>query len=300
MDFQKYQTALTQRIEAFLATVLPHETKEPILLHKALRYAVLNGGKRIRPLLVYTTGEALGASLETLDAAAAAVELIHCYSLIHDDLPCMDNDDLRRGKPTCHKVFGEGIALLAGDALQSLAFELLAHPILNPTADRQKIKMVQLLSEKIGPSGMVGGQVLDVENDASNQNKKSITMEELTRLHHLKTSELIEASVGLGAIAAHCSDSAFTELQQFAKALGLAFQIQDDILDVTGTQELLGKTIGRDEKQHKTTFVTLLGIKGAEEKVVELYENALSWLTSINLKNHFLTDLSQLLIARKC
>lgn len=292
---QTYHQSRIEHIEAFLDKQLP-TTSSPLL--EAMRYAVLNGGKRIRPLLVYATGEALGCSLDILDAPAAAVELIHCYSLIHDDLPAMDNDDLRRGKPTCHKVFGEATAILAGDALLTLAFKILSDPKLNPIPAEQQIHMIQVLSEKSGTNGMVGGQALDL---ASEGNHPAISLEDLRQIHHKKTGALIEAAVTLGAIGAIGLESLETilKLQEYARCIGLAFQIQDDILDVISNIETLGKTIGKDQKQNKATFPNRLGIDKSKQYANALRQQALEAISFLDKKNHYLTKISELIINRQ-
>lgn len=240
------------RVDATLAAVLPDPRNEPSRLHAAMHHAVLDGGKRMRPLLVYATGTAFGCEPATLDHAAAAVELIHAYSLVHDDLPAMDDDALRRGKPTVHVVFGEATAILAGDALQSLAFELLARA---SQAAPARVEMLAELATAAGARGMCGGQALDI--DATG---RTISIDGLQRMHALKTGALLRASVRLGAIAAGADADSRTHLDAFAEALGLAFQVRDDLLDVQGDSATLGKTAGKDLAQDKATFPSLLGI----------------------------------------
>lgn len=240
------------RVEATLAAALGEPGSDSGRLHAAMRHAVLDGGKRMRPLLVYATGTAFGCEPAALDHAAAAVELIHAYSLVHDDLPAMDDDALRRGKPTVHIAFGEATAILAGDALQSLAFELLARA---PQAAPARVEMLLELATAAGARGMCGGQALDI--DATG---RPISLDELQRLHALKTGALLRASVRLGAIAAGVDAEARKHLDAFADALGLAFQVRDDLLDVQGDSATLGKTAGKDLAQDKATFPSLLGI----------------------------------------
>lgn len=299
---QTYHQSRIEQIEAFLDKQLPNTTQSP--LFEAMRYAVLNGGKRVRPLLVYATGEALGSAPELLNAPAAAVELIHCYSLIHDDLPAMDDDDLRRGKPTCHKVFGEATAILAGDALLTLAFKILSDPELNPTPAEQQIQMVQVLSEKSGMNGMVGGQALDL---ASEGNHHAISLEELRQIHYKKTGALIEAAVTLGAIGAiglgtletsQKNKSYITKLQEYARCIGLAFQIQDDILDIESSTETLGKTTGKDQKQNKATFPSRLGIDKSKQYANALHQQALEAISFLGTDGHCLVKLSEACISR--
>lgn len=306
MGFESYLTTRCHRIEQFLAQQLPRQSEttehsnHPTRLYEAIRYSVLNGGKRIRPLLVYATGEALGHPLELLDAPAAAVELIHCYSLIHDDLPAMDNDDLRRGKPTCHKAFDEATAILTGDALQTLAFQLLTDPKLNPIHPEQKIQMIHTLAEKSGMRGMVGGQALDM---AETDKHSVISLQHLRNIHHKKTGALIEASVTLGALAsAETMDetqSAFIpKLQEYARCIGLAFQIQDDILDMVGTTESLGKTAGKDVQQNKATFPSRLGVDTAQQYATALHQQALEAIECLEDKGDYLARLSEFFIKR--
>lgn len=243
------------RVQATLDAALPDPRSEPGRLHAAMRHAALDGGKRMRPLLVYATGTAFACEPASLDHAAAAVELIHAYSLVHDDLPSMDDDALRRGKPTVHVAFGEATAILAGDALQSLAFELLARA---PQSAAARVEMLLELATASGVRGMCGGQALDI--DATG---RAITLDGLQRLHALKTGALLRASVRLGAIAAGVDADARTRLDTFADALGLAFQIRDDLLDVQGDSATLGKTAGKDLAQDKATFPSLLGIEAS-------------------------------------
>ncbi len=300
MDFEAYQGERLDRIGSFLARLLPEKSNNLTTsdrLYDAIRYSVLNGGKRMRPLLVYATGEALGHALDLLDAPAAAVELIHCYSLIHDDLPAMDNDDLRRGKPTCHKAFDEATAILAGDAIQALAFEVLADPILNPLPPGQKIKMISLLAQKSGMQGMAGGQALDL---AFEGNQSVVSLEHLRNIHLKKTGALIEAAVTLGALASEkeMGPSLIGELQKFARCIGLSFQIQDDILDIISTTEILGKSVGKDSAQQKATFPSRLGLETAKQYAITLHQEALETIGFLEDKDHHLERISALFINR--
>jgi geranylgeranyl pyrophosphate synthase len=260
------------RLETFLRETLSREPCFPPL-QKALQYSVLDGGKRLRPLMVYITGRTFGATLDILDTPAAAVELIHCYSLIHDDLPSMDDDDLRRGKPTCHKMFDEATAILAGDALQSLAFEMMAE---GPQTDAQKIKMISRLAKASGGEGMVGGQTMDLASQG-----KELTLPALSQLHSLKTGELFRAAIALGAIAANCDEKILAVLDDFAAKIGLAFQIQDDILDVEGCSQKLGKLVGADTKLAKATYPSLMGLSTAKQKVQELQDQSITLLKTL-------------------
>ncbi len=282
-----------ERIKQFLQHWLTN-TPFPERLQKAMCYAVLNGGKRLRPLLVYATGKDLGAPLAYLDPAASAVELIHCYSLVHDDLPAMDNDDLRRGLPTCHKAFDEATAILAGDALETLAFTILtSHE--QPWSMESRLETVKFLAEAAGASGMVGGQMLDIEAE-----NRKITLEQLENLHRLKTGALIRASVRLGALAAGCRDLPLLErLDQFASLIGLAFQVQDDLLDVESTTEILGKKAGADEALNKSTYPGLLGIEAAKKLLNSLYQQAAEILDSLSMETIALRQVWSLLRERQ-
>jgi farnesyl diphosphate synthase len=252
------------RVNAALDHALPRVGAEPARLHAAMRHAVLDGGKRMRPLLVYATGTAFGADAATLDAPAAAVELIHAYSLVHDDLPSMDDDALRRGKPTVHVAFDEATAILAGDALQSLAFELLADM---PASAECRVAMLKELSIAAGARGMCGGQALDL---AATGNGGALGIAALQELHARKTGALLRAAVRMGAIAAGVDEEGRAWLDAFADALGLGFQIRDDLLDIEGDSAVLGKTIGKDVVQAKATFPALLGIEGSQRRLEDL------------------------------
>ena len=252
-----------QRVEAGLDAHLPSAAAAPQRLHAAMRHATLGGGKRMRPLLVYATGALFAADETRLDAPALAVELIHAYSLVHDDLPAMDDDALRRGRPTVHIAFDEATAILAGDALQSLAFALLAGADAADAALR--VRWLQTLAEAAGAAGMCGGQALDIDATGTVQ-----PLAELQRMHALKTGALIRASVRLGALGGGADAAALAQLDTFASALGLAFQVRDDILDIEASSEQLGKTAGKDAAQAKSTYPALLGMDGAKAKLTEL------------------------------
>lgn len=252
-----------ERVEAGLQAQLPAATLAPQRLHAAMRHATLGGGKRMRPLLVYASGALFGADAARLDAPALAVELIHAYSLVHDDLPAMDDDALRRGQPTVHIAFDEATAILAGDALQSLAFALLANA--EEAAPTLRVQWLQTLAEAAGAAGMCGGQALDIDATGRVQ-----ALADLQRMHALKTGALIRASVRLGALGGGADATALAQLDTFATALGLAFQVRDDILDVEASSEQLGKTAGKDAAQAKSTYPALLGMDGAKAKLAEL------------------------------
>jgi len=270
------------RITAQLKAHLPPTTQVPQRLHRAMHYVVLNGGKRLRPLLVYATGNALEAAIENLDSAAIAVELMHCYSLVHDDLPAMDNDDLRRGQPTCHKAFNEATAILVGDALQSLAFSVL-----------NDINMVKVLAKAVGSLGMAGGQDLDLEAEGN-----TLNLYALEQMHRLKTGALIEASIELSGLAANCDMTTLAILKQFAQHLGLAFQIQDDILDVEGNTQNLGKTAGIDSANDKATYTRILGVAEAKKRLKKQYEMSMSSLNQLPFNTTDLETICQFIVQR--
>jgi len=259
------------RLDRALDHWLPPTSVEPAKLHEAMRYMTTAGGKRIRPALLYAAGRAVGTEPDKLDGAACAVELIHTFSLVHDDLPAMDDDDLRRGRPTCHKVFGEAMALLAGDALQSLAFHILAHDNHIGCAPEVRLKMVDVLAQATGSRGMAGGQAIDLESVG-----KNLTIAELEYMHIHKTGALIRASVLLGALSRPGVNKKLLEqLDHFGKCIGLAFQIQDDILDVEADTATLGKQQGSDVARNKPTYPAIAGMKQAKEKALELYQDAI-------------------------
>jgi farnesyl diphosphate synthase len=249
------------RVDAALARALPEAATEPARLHAAMRHAVLLGGKRMRPLLVYATGTAFGADEAALDAPAAAVELVHAYSLVHDDLPSMDDDRLRRGKPTVHVAFDEATAILAGDALQSLAFETLARAQQDPAT---RVAMLAELAAAAGMRGMCGGQALDIDATGTSA---APDLEALERLHRMKTGALLRCAVRLGALAAGADAATRVGLDRFADALGLAFQVRDDLLDVEGDSQVLGKTAGKDAAQDKATFPSVAGLEASRERL---------------------------------
>src|SRR5688572_30936409 len=256
-EFQAWMGGVQARMEGVLARLLPAAHLAPARLHEAMRYAVLEGGKRVRPLLAFGAGEVARAAPERLETVAAAVELIHAYSLVHDDLPCMDNDVLRRGKPTLHVEFDEATALLAGDALQSAAFQLLADHRLADDA-RAQLEMVRILALAAGSRGMAGGQQIDLESTG-----KTLTLPELEFMHIHKTGALIRAAVLLGFSCGRISEAEKQKLDKYAKAIGLAFQVVDDVLDADASTATLGKTAGKDSKQGKPTYVSAMGASRA-------------------------------------
>jgi farnesyl diphosphate synthase len=282
------------RFEDVLRNVLPSAEMAPERLHAAMRYSVLDGGKRVRPLLAFAAGELAGADVARVNIAAAAVELIHAYSLVHDDMPCMDNDVLRRGKSTCHVQFDEATALLAGDALQSLAFQLLAEQPLNDDPTRQ-LQMVKMLAVASGSRGMAGGQAIDLGSVG-----KQLSLPELEFMHIHKTGALIRAAVLLGA---HCGEALETaqlnRLDRFSKCVGLAFQVVDDVLDSEADTATLGKTAGKDADNDKPTYVTLLGIQAAKKMAAELHGEALETLAEFGEQARRLRDLADFIVLRK-
>lgn len=260
-----------------------------------MHYALIGGGKRMRPLLVYATGTAFGAPLAQLDAAAVAVEIIHAYSLVHDDLPAMDDDALRRGRPTCHIEFGEAMAILAGDALQALAFEVLTHDELARIDPHTRLDMLRVLAHACGSQGMAGGQAFDLS--AVGQH---LSLGELERMHVHKTGALIRASVRLGALAAGCRDSdTLAALERYAHCVGLAFQIRDDILDVEGNPDAVGKTLGKDAAQSKPTYPAIIGLQASAAHLAELTEQALQSIAPLGESASALHDLAHFIAERE-
>ena len=280
--------ALVLRAEQALDRHLPSAEQSPAELHQAMRYAVLGGGKRLRPLLVYAAAQALGKDSPSLDAAACAVELIHAYSLVHDDLPAMDDDALRRGRPTCHIVFGEAMAILAGDALQALAFDILADDTLRQTDAATGMAMLQTLGRACGAEGMAGGQALDLAAVG-----RQLTLDELEHMHACKTGALIRASVRLGALAAGGDDATLQSLDDYARAVGLAFQVRDDILDVEGESAVIGKTAGKDAAAAKPTFPSIIGLDASRHRLAELTTMALDAIAPLGERAAWLRELAQ-------
>ncbi len=291
--FTEWMAATQARVEAALARQLPAADSIPARLHDAMRYATLGGGKRVRPLLAFAAGELTGAAPEKLDVVACAVEMIHAYSLVHDDLPCMDDDVLRRGRPTCHVEFDEATALLVGDSLQTLAFELLAGQPLGQPA--RQLEMIALLAHASGSRGMAGGQAIDLGSVG-----KTLNQPELELMHALKTGALIRAAVLLGALAGQAlSADERSNLDRFAKRAGLLFQVVDDILDCTASTATLGKTAGKDESAAKPTYVSLLGLDAARTYADELRTDALNALTIFGERAARLTQLADFICHRQ-
>ena len=294
IDFAAWSHAHLQRVEATLQRVLPAPDIAPQRLHQALRYAVLEGGKRVRPLLAFAAGELANADPERVALAGAAVELIHAYSLVHDDLPCMDDDVLRRGKPTCHVEYDEPTALLVGDALHSLAFQVLGDYRLAEDAKTQ-LEMVKLLAAAAGSRGMAGGQAIDLESVG-----KALTVTELEFMHIHKTGAIIRASALLGArCGSGLGPRELGQLDLFAKLIGLAFQVVDDVLDAEGSTATLGKTAGKDAKDHKPTYVSAIGVARARELAQELRQNALDALAGFGERALRLRQIADFIVLRK-
>jgi farnesyl diphosphate synthase len=273
--FESLVEGYQQRVNEALDNWLPPAEVNPIRLHQAMRYAVLAPGKRVRPILVYATAEALGIDLRKVDGAACAVEIIHAYSLIHDDLPAMDDDDLRRGRPTCHRQFDEATAILAGDALQALAFYIISHDPDMTDNPRARLTMIENLAMFSGSRGMAGGQAIDLEAVG-----RSLNIAELETMHIHKTGALIRTCIQLSALSVDTlSEDRFRALDSYAKCIGLSFQVQDDILDVTGDTATLGKTQGSDSARNKPTFPSIIGLAASQEKAQELHRQALQALS---------------------
>lgn len=293
-EFATFLAQYQDRVDTALHRWLPAAELNPAQLHQAMRYATLTGGKRVRPVLVYAAGSALGADLPCLDGAACAVELIHAYSLVHDDLPAMDDDELRRGKPTCHIAFGEATAILAGDALQALAFYILAHDPDSGVSAEARLKMIETLAIAAGSRGMVGGQAIDLAAVGQDLN-----IVQLENMHIHKTGALIRASAMLGSLCAKNVTAVETrQLDHYAKCIGLAFQIRDDILDVEGDTSTLGKTQGADKALNKPTYAELLGLEGAKTCAKELYEEAMESIASFDDRARALRLLAAYIVER--
>lgn len=297
VSFTEWLQARVEQTEVVLDQLLPAATQEPCRLHEAMRYAVLGGGKRVRAALVYAAGEAAmqgkpmaTAQLKALELAAAAVELIHAYSLVHDDLPCMDDDELRRGRPTVHIQFDEACAMLAGDALQPLAFELLAQM---PIAPALVVQAISQLARAAGSAGMAGGQAIDCASVGL-----QLDRDQLQTMHSMKTGAMLEASVLLGGIVAGASSTVRKGLEDYAQAVGLAFQVVDDILDVTADTATLGKTAGKDAADNKPTYVSILGLEGSRELLGALNEEAQLALRPVGPSAARLTQLADYIVGR--
>ena len=289
-----YLEAQTRRVDAALDAYLPQRDTLPQRLHEATRYSVFAGGKRIRPILLLAACEALGADSEEALPAACAVEMIHTYSLIHDDLPAMDDDDLRRGKPTNHKVFGEAIAILAGDALLTEAFLLLSNPlVLTGISQDERRRLIHILAKNAGSRGMVGGQVVDMESE-----QQAIDLPTLEYIHTHKTGALILGAVQMGAILGGADEQQFRSLKRFGETIGLAFQIADDILDIVADEKRLGKDVGSDQQRGKATYPSLLGLAAARQRKDELFGIAAQSLEPFGALARPLRDIAEFIVNR--
>ena len=292
-DFQTWVSAHQLRFEEVLRQMLPSADIAPQRLHAAMRYSVLDGGKRVRPLLAFAAGELAGADIANINYAAAAVELIHAYSLVHDDMPCMDDDVLRRGKPTCHVEYDDATALLVGDALQSLAFQLLSERRLCDDAARQ-LDMLKLLAVASGSRGMAGGQAIDLASVGI-----QLSLPELEQMHIRKTGALIRAAILLGAHCGNLQQAQLDKLDRYGKCIGLAFQVVDDVLDSEADTATLGKTAGKDADNDKPTYVTLLGVAAAKQMATELHQEALQSLSEFGANARRLSELADFIVMRK-
>jgi len=294
LDFEALINCYQSRVVKSLDDWLPKAETHPQLLHEAMRYSAISNGKFLRPLLVYAAGDAVGVARDNLDGIACAIEIIHSYSLIHDDLPAMDDDDLRRGKPTCHVKYGEAMAILAGDALQALAFYVIAHDSKLDVSAETRLKMIDILSLSCGSRGMAGGQAIDLMSVG-----KSLDIAQLEDMHIHKTGALIRASVLLSAYAApDLSQDVMEKLDHYSKCVGLAFQIRDDILDVEGDTAIIGKQQGADDAMNKPTYPSLLGLAGAKARAIELHEEAMESLANMDDRAEPLRQISKYIVER--
>jgi geranylgeranyl diphosphate synthase type II len=293
-SLSEYLKAKQDIINKWLIRLIPPENAFPATIHKSIHYSLMAGGKRIRPILTIASAESVGGDMEAALPFACAIEMIHTYSLIHDDLPAMDNDDLRRGQPTCHKVFGEGIAILAGDALLTHAFSTLSRPDLGTHLSvENRILIIHELAKASGVEGMIGGQVLDLE--AQNQ---SLELDELSTIHKLKTGNLIKASTKIGALIAEADGKDVEALSAYGQYLGLAFQIMDDLLDIEGSEETLGKTFKSDLTNHKSTYPALIGIDASRIKAKEAIDKAIAFIEHFDHRADVLRELALYAITR--
>jgi geranylgeranyl diphosphate synthase, type II len=292
MDIQTYLSESKKLVDRQLERLLPPEAEEPSTIHRAMRHSMFAGGKRVRPILVLVSGESLSGNREILLPLGAAIEMMHTYSLIHDDLPALDNDDLRRGVPTCHKVFGEAIAILAGDALMTRCYQVLTE--LPGLTDTARIAIIREVSYATGTlRGMIGGQVVDLESEG-----KSVTADVLNYIHESKTGALLASCVRCGALAAGAGNSELKTMTAFGRKIGLIFQIVDDLLDVTASSDVLGKTAGKDEKVQKATYPALFGIAASRKKVSELLESALADISGFGEEAVHLRSLAGFIVTR--
>ena len=292
-NFEKFLQYCQQRIEKKLGCVLAEHKDSSSRLHETISYSVLSGGKRLRPTLAYAAAEALGGITKDTDLVSVSVEFIHTYSLIHDDLPSMDNDSLRRNKPTCHIVFGEALAILAGDALQTMAFQQLTK--LNRVKPELSLRLIACLADAAGDRGMVKGQAIDV----ASVNQK-LTLEKMQLMHRKKTGAMIHASIIMGALSTgQATPLQLKALDNYGSSIGLAFQVKDDILDVIGDTKVIGKKAGSDQALNKATYVKLLGLNGAKEKILELHASAVNALSIFDEDAKQLRAIADYIISRK-
>ncbi len=292
MDLEKYLAELKSAVDAHLDHLLPAEREDPPTIHRAMRYSVFAGGKRVRPILILAAGESLGGARDTMLHLGAAVEMLHTYSLIHDDLPALDNDDLRRGRPTCHKVFGDAIAILAGDALMTRSYQVLSE--LPHVSDATRLAILREIAYATGTvEGMIGGQVVDLESEG-----KPICAAVLEYIHRSKTGALLTACTRCGALAAGANSAQLHALTEFGRKIGLAFQIIDDILDMTTSSDKLGKTAGKDQKVKKATYPALYGIETSRHKAQELIHGAVEEIRDLGSRAAPLLELAQFVCSR--
>jgi geranylgeranyl diphosphate synthase, type II len=292
MNLEQYLKSSTERVDAALNRYLPKATKAPATIHAAMRYSLFAGGKRLRPVLCLAAAEACGGPPENALPAACAVELVHTYSLVHDDLPCMDNDDLRRGRPTCHKVYGDGMAVLCGDALLTEAFAVLATA---PPSGRHGVRdCIAELADAAGSRRLIGGQVLDLEGEG-----KRLTKAQLVKIHEAKTAALLMASLRLGAMSANATPDQLSAISRFGHALGLAFQVIDDILDVTQSTEILGKTAGKDQAVEKSTYPSVIGLEASRREAARLTRAAHQALAPLGPHGGRLAEIADHLLRRE-
>lgn len=292
MDLKEYLADRATEVDAALDAFLPKEKEKPATIHKAMRYSVFAGGKRLRPILCLAAAEACGGDPESALPPACAVEILHTYSLVHDDLPCMDDDDLRRGRPTCHKVYGEGMAVLTGDALLTEAFLIVSQ---TPAAKRYPAaSFVMELALTGGSTKLIGGQVMDLEGEG-----QKLTKAKLVKIHEAKTAALLTTSIRLGAMSANATDKQLEALTVFGHALGLAFQVIDDILDVTASTEVLGKTAGKDEAVDKATYPAILGLEKSRKEAAKLTKQAMDALQPLGKKAQRLREIADYLLKRE-
>ena len=295
LDLKEHLKEKKRLVDKFLDDYLPKADVHPNALHEAMRYSLFAGGKRVRPILCIASCEAVGGDIDTVMPVASAIELIHTYSLIHDDLPAMDNDDYRRGRPTNHKMYGEAIAILAGDALLTLAFDLLSDKGLNKRLDSDSLlSIIKRLSSASGSAGMVGGQAADIQASG-----KEVNLPEVEYIHIHKTGALIRASVCIGAIAGNASKDALSALTRYGEAIGLAFQIADDVLDIEGSKDEIGKDVGSDIAKEKVTYPSVIGISESKKLAKGLIDKSIEAISTLGDKAEPLREIARYIVERK-